>query len=98
MNERPRWMFVFMSAKKEIDRPRYKHDCETCQFVGGLHRVDGKWYDCYVHEIKAKGNPVTYVARYGNEGSEYLSRTFYDGETVRDIYGLIRSMWQGEDW
>lgn len=45
--------------------PQFTHDCKTCRLVGQL-----KGYDLYVHEGP---NGVTLLARYGDEGPEYLS-------------------------
>jgi alpha-D-ribose 1-methylphosphonate 5-triphosphate synthase subunit PhnG len=44
---------------------RYKHDCSACLFVG-----EHGEYDVYV--CPQNGLP-TIVARYGDEGSEYVS-------------------------
>jgi hypothetical protein len=47
--------------------PRYKHDCDECQFAG---RGGGR--DLYVH-VHDWG--VELVARYGDNGPEYESRS-----------------------
>lgn len=47
-------------------KPRYEHDCDICELIGQL----GK-YDIYVHT-----DSTQLVARYGNDGPEYLSTSF----------------------
>lgn len=50
---------------KQIDEtPQYKHDCDDCIFLG---RYDG--HDLYFH----KKFPVTVLARFGNNGPDYVS-------------------------
>jgi hypothetical protein len=68
--------------------PRYKHDClvvghrrdenvgmlvgvneDACRFIGCLSR-----YDLYIHERNYSGlHHVECIARYGDDGPEYLS-------------------------
>lgn len=48
-----------------IEKPRYKHDCKECQFVGHISLYDG-----YVCE---RGNSSTAVLRFGSEGLDYMS-------------------------
>lgn len=43
-----------------MEQPRYTHDCDVCQFVGTIGPFD--IYSCY-----------GLVARFGNDGPEYLS-------------------------
>lgn len=44
---------------------RYKHDCETCAFLGHYNEYD--LYYC------SQGGTPTVIARYGDEGPEYTS-------------------------
>lgn len=50
--------------------PRYSHDCLRCQFHG-RYEQDGTTYDLYVCPSSVLG--PTAIARYGNDGSDYLS-------------------------
>ena len=45
---------------------QWKHDCDNCKFLGMF-----KDYDLYF--CNQGGNIPTVIARYGNEGHEYLS-------------------------
>lgn len=45
---------------------RYQHDCSRCLYLGQFEE-----YDLYYCEQVIGGQTV--LARYGNEGSEYLS-------------------------
>ena len=51
------------------DKTQYTHDCTACTFlgqtIGGGHITD-----LYAHQNK---DHVTLIARYGDEGHEYLS-------------------------
>jgi len=51
------------------DAPIYKHDCENCVFLGNF--ILDLTYDLYV--CAAGKNISTVVARYSDDGSEYLS-------------------------
>jgi hypothetical protein len=50
-------------------RPAYQHDCDVCQFLGS-YKHDEKWYDLYYCERCDDG---TVLARYGDDGPDYLS-------------------------
>lgn len=49
--------------------PRFQHDCEQCEYQGQLGD-----YDVYVCRSK-RGAAPTLLARYGNDGSQYISRS-----------------------
>jgi hypothetical protein len=49
-------------------QPRYQHDCDKCQFLG----QDAK-HDLY---FCPQGGRPTVIARYGDEGHEYMSGLF----------------------
>lgn len=49
-----------------IEKPRYRHDCKECQFVGHINHYDG--YVC-----ERRGNSSTVVLRFGSEGLCYMS-------------------------
>lgn len=51
--------------------PRYTHDCDDCKPLGEFGEYD--LYYC------AKGHP-TVIARYGDDGSEYLSGMSFVGK------------------
>lgn len=49
--------------------PRYKHDCDICTYLGQFNGLD-------LYVCRADGDARilgTYVARYGDDGSEYTS-------------------------
>lgn len=48
-----------------MEKPRYKHDCQACTFLGTFEGVD--LYHCPQH-----GMP-TLVARCSSDGSDYTS-------------------------
>lgn len=50
--------------------PIWKHDCELCKFMGSYHGYDV--YHCAQEVFSAK-NGGSFLARYGNESSEYWS-------------------------
>lgn len=61
-------------AKTKI-RPRYQHDCNTCQFLGWFGHLDV--YVCLpIHPLAG----VSILARYHNGPGDYLSRGFSKGE------------------
>ena len=49
--------------------PKFKHDCDKCQFLGTEHNHD--LYICASRMIPGLGPSV--VARFGNEGPDYTS-------------------------
>ena len=61
-----------------MEKPRWKHDCDTCEFLGrhdSPEFITGgvtKHWDLYVH-FYPNGSTTTIVARYGNEPDEYVS-------------------------
>lgn len=48
--------------------PRFTHDCSTCRFIGSDEEHD--FYYCVRSELDMGGSVI---ARYGSEGSNYLS-------------------------
>lgn len=55
-------------------KPRFVHDCSRCKYLGSLFlRVSDcpGWYDLY--SCDQSGTMPTVIARYGDEGSEYMS-------------------------
>lgn len=60
------------TEKFTTETPMFEHDCESCIFLGG-GSVNGSpevWYDYYYCE---RGGRPTVIARYGNDGPDYLS-------------------------
>jgi hypothetical protein len=60
-----------------IVKPTYKHDCNECIFLGNF-LYSGRWVpkgvtsvDLYFHLSSTFLS--TFIARYGNEGHEYMS-------------------------
>lgn len=46
-------------------KPRYKHDCKSCTFLGLLQEFD-------IYTCPQRGNP-TIVARFSSKGPDYFS-------------------------
>lgn len=63
--------------------PMYEHDCTSCEYLGTYS--EGGDYDLYVH---VDGHP-TVIARFGDEGSEYLS-----GLAAVGGHHAIQSLWE----
>lgn len=61
----------------------YTHDCNTCTYLGSTAS-----YDLYVH---TEGWP-TYIARWGDEGSEYLSGNpkYLDSEILNVAHKMAK--------
>lgn len=67
------------------------HDCEKCIYLGTIEENGNHKYDLYVCKEGLFGNVI--IARYGNEGSEYLSaneRLFTDNIKYNNV-SLIRA-------
>lgn len=70
---RAQWEKAIHAAHKALGRGnysgaperRYAHDCEECRFIGKLRK-----YDVYVCP---QGGHPTIIARYGDEGHNYMS-------------------------
>jgi len=68
---------------------KYEHKCPTCIYLGE-YEDKGKEYDLYCCP-PAHGKLHTLVARYGNDGPEYLSGT-PESETAFRALPLIEAM------
>lgn len=55
---------LFSEFKEIKEKPQYTHDCNNCIFLGQYENFD--LYYCNITN-------ETVIARYGNEGSEYMS-------------------------
>lgn len=54
--------------------PTWKHDCETCKYIGTYkYKHDDKMYDLYCHQHPDYASLDSLVARYGDDGPEYLA-------------------------
>lgn len=54
----------------ETASPKWKHDCPYCKYLGAAPDIDGSQMDLYVCERQVT---KTVLARYGNQGHQYLS-------------------------
>lgn len=81
-----------------ISKPVYQHDCERCIFLGNMP-YSGRWVpegvisvDLYVCLQSING--ATFIARFGDEGSEYMSgfSTYWLFDRQYDDYPLIEAM------
>ena len=51
----------------------FKHDCARCVYLEDIKDEEGNKFDLYF--CKDMGVLLTIVARYGNEGHQYMSGT-----------------------
>lgn len=58
------------SGRMTAPKPQFTHDCDGCQFLG-RHKRGQAHFDLYYCSKGILNG--TLLARYGNEGSEYLS-------------------------
>jgi hypothetical protein len=65
-------------------RPTFAHDCNSCEFVG-----QARGYDVYICRAFNKSRPSV-LARYGNEGPDYISH--YWDRLLTDDQGVARLM------
>ena len=81
-----------------ITKPVYQHDCERCIFLGNMS-YSGRWVpegiisvDLYVCLQRING--ATFIARFGDEGSEYMSgfSTYWLFNREYDDYPLLEAM------
>ena len=55
-----------------METPKYQHDCCESIYLGTWCSVDGEIYDLYACTAHTSSG-VSLMARYGNEGHEYIS-------------------------
>jgi hypothetical protein len=55
------------------EKPKFEHDCEKCVFLGRWYTNETDDYDFYWCDKLGLPNLASVIARYGNEGREYLS-------------------------
>lgn len=67
-----------MNENTKNMKKNYTHDCESCIFLGD-YEFDGTKYDLYF--CSQMQFVPTVIARYGDEGSEYMSGLKF-GETT----------------
>jgi len=58
-----------IKSRPKPTKPRYRHDCDTCQFLG-RYEYGRVWYDLYFCPRPSSG---TVVARYKSNGLDYMS-------------------------
>lgn len=61
--------------------PKFKHDCDKCTFLGRHEPSDS---DLYYHPTQGRSVLETIVARYGDEGSHYMSGWSF-GDSVPEL-------------
>ena len=75
--------------------PRYKqfhHDCEECVYLGLFNFKCGSQYTLYdAYYCEVDSVIPTVIARYGDEGSEYLSGLGFGG-VLKDIERYAREL------
>lgn len=81
------------------DKPEYRHDCDSCRFVGNLYGREvneaQRSYDVWVCPSRS-GLGGSLIARYGNDGPEYASWplsasmvTRYESRVFRAAFGML---------
>ena len=74
--------------------PKFKHDCDTCRFLG---RLDGR--DCYIHENPT--NLKTLVYRRSDDGPDYISSSYTQDQLkelrVTVVVEPFRTIWRMND-
>jgi hypothetical protein len=72
-------------------KPKYKHDCIDCKFLG-TKKYQDKEYDLYYCNPTKDISSGTLIARFSDEGSEYSSGTGF--ATIKPIIALaaVRAM------
>jgi len=62
--------------------PKYTHDCDASLFLGQWIDPKGEVYDLYACKAHSGSDYISIMARFGNEGHEYLSGAIFNsGET-----------------
>jgi hypothetical protein len=69
-----------------MDKPIFQHDCETCTFLGSFQGSD-----LYCHE----SDLPTIIARYGDDGPEYISGFSFAARDPRLAEAKRRAVEQG---
>jgi hypothetical protein len=74
--------------------PKWKHDCDKCILLGHTTHNKGT-VDLYCHPYSPIQDGITLVARYGNEGNEYISHTGgISKETGNPCLWLAKKLWK----
>jgi hypothetical protein len=60
------------AESNEPTPPLYKHDCESCRYLGKYHTKE-TWYDLYYCGTHEKRYNNTVIGRFGNDGPDYCS-------------------------
>jgi len=81
-------------------KPRYQHDCDACRHLGSgqvptlgeMHGRRDHVFDFYVCESRS-GDYRSFIARYGNERSEYMSNALLGSSELSHL-DLV-ALWNG---
>jgi len=76
-----------------MDKPKYAHNCDRCEFLGGWTSPEGTTYDLY-YCPQLPGLP-TILARWGNDGPDYLSGVYCAGGNPPLREAFIRAQAKG---
>ena len=81
-----------------MEKKKHKHDCSSCIFLGTFTPKEGDYakrdtYDLYYHP---SDEPVfrSLVARYGSEGSQYLSGMIFGVYDREDMLSPLGEAWR----
>lgn len=66
--------------------PQFTHDCQDCTFLGSIIDRNNMECDLYVHVDEHDTAHSTFIARYSDEGSDYISTPlFLMGENLESL-------------
>jgi hypothetical protein len=77
-----------------IDKPIYPHYCDSCIYLGRSEDDYGKECDLYVCTQGMGSNP-TVIARYGEDGPEYISGIIFADQNRAIAQALILAVGRG---
>lgn len=84
-------------TKLKTEKPRWKHDCEDCFFLGRLEHSCGTTGPCDLY-VCTKALPwPTVIARYSSDGPDYASGMLFakSGEIPELTEALKRAVEMG---
>ena len=81
---------MIIDSNQSNIKPRYKHECKHCIFLG---QSQNRKYDLYFHIVKNESHINTVFARFGDHGDEYKSGLFYVGvdPELTEAYEIAQS-------
>lgn len=76
-------------------KPRFEHDCESCQFLGAVE-LKGEQFDAYACFCGMEED-VSLIIRYGNSPEQNISGMICDGKIMGDIRVMAAAiLWENK--